>query len=110
MKVVGDEISNLEGVDKRVEELKGHLLNRNYNLRIINKARERIALVSRQEALKRVNRVKEDRKCFITEYHPSLPPMATVLRKHWSVMRDRDKRMREVFHSLAWLHTRRDSH
>ena len=89
--------------EKRVEELKAHLLSRNYNLGVINKAKERIKHVSRQEALKRVDKIKEDRKCFITEYHPSLPPMGRVLKKHWSVMIDRDRRMREVFpqHSMV---------
>ena len=89
--------------EKRVDELKIHLLNRHYNLGVINKARERIALVTRQDALKRVDHQKEDRKCFITEYHPSLPPMGKVLKKHWSVMVDRDRRMQEVFpqHSMV---------
>ena len=89
--------------ETRVEELKRHLLNRHYNLGVINKAKERISLVSRQEALKRVDRPKEDRKLFITEYHPSLPPMGQVLKKHWSVMVDRDRRLRDVFpqHSMV---------
>ena len=83
--------------EKRVEDLKKHLLNRNYNLGVINKAKERIRSVSREEALKKVSREKEKRKCFITEYHPSLPPMGQVLKKHWSVMVERDRRLKDVF-------------
>ena len=54
-------------------------------------------MISRYEALKRIHREVENQRCFVTEYHPSLPPMAKLLRKHWSVMVERDGRLAEVF-------------
>ena len=54
-------------------------------------------MVPRVEALKRVERQPTKRKCFVTEYHPSLPSMAKILRKHWSVMVERDGRLKECF-------------
>ena len=47
--------------------------------------------------MERVTREDDRRRCFVTEYHPSLPPMSSVLRKHWSVMTDRDGRLKRVF-------------
>ena len=89
--------SQEEGFDRRIEELKGHLLNRGYNHHIIKSAKAKIDLVTREEALKRVVREPNKRKCFVTEYHPSLPSMGKILRKHWAVMVERDGRLRECF-------------
>ena len=33
----------------------------------------------------------------MTEYHPSLPQMGGILRKHWLVMVQRDERLRQCF-------------
>ena len=64
---------------------------------ILEKARERIKQVSREKALERVERAKIQRQCFVTEYHPSLPEMGRIIRKHWSVMIERDGRLKECF-------------
>ena len=91
--------------------MKTHLLSRGYNLGIINKARERISGISRQEALKRVEKetTKQGTRCFVTEYHPSLPSMGPLLRKHWSVMVERDTRLKEIFPKPSMVAYRRGS-
>ena len=89
--------STEELFDFRMDQLKNHLLSRGYNMGILEKARERIGQVSREKALERVEREKIQRQCFVTEYHPSLPEMGRIIRKHWSVMIERDGRLKECF-------------
>ena len=98
-----------EDFERGLELLKTHLLSRGYNLEIILKAKERIALISREDALKRVHREKEQQRCFVTEYHPSLPPLSRLLRKHWSVMVERDARLGQVFPKPSRVAYRRGS-
>ena len=66
-------------------------------------------MISREDALKRVQREKEQQRCFVTEYHPSLPPMSKLLRKHWSVMVERDARLGQVFPKPSRVAYRRGS-
>ena len=89
--------STEELFDFRMDQLKNHLLSRGYNMGILEKARERIKQVSREKALERVELAKIQRQCFVTEYHPSLPEMGRIIRKHWSVMIERDGRLKECF-------------
>ena len=89
--------STPELFEMRMGHLKNHLLSRGYSLSILNKAADKIRQISRLDALKRVEQEKTRRKCFVTEYHPSLPPMGKILHKHWSVMVERDGRLKECF-------------
>ena len=77
-----------ESREKRFEELKGMLLERDYPIKIINMAIERARKIPRKEALKKVERNKNeaDRIVFVVLYDPRLPSIPAIVNRHWRVM------------------------
>ena len=67
--------SRIEDRDKRLEELKVMLLEREYKLNVINAAIRKAKEIPRQEALNKVVRDKEDerRPVMVVTYDPRLP-------------------------------------
>lgn len=90
--------SEMETRDKRLAELKTMLLSRNYKAKIIDSAIERAKAIPRQKALERVEKVKNTSKrpVLSVEYHPALPALSSILKKHWRVM-VQDPYLKEVF-------------
>ena len=90
--------SEEETRDKRLEELKTMLLSRDYKTRLIDNAIERAKAVPRSRALERVKRQnqKTRRPVLSVEYHPALPALSSILKKHWRVM-SQDPYLKEVF-------------
>ena len=48
-------------------------------------------------ALEKVDIEKEQKTPLITTYHPSLPSISNIVRKHWGVMTNEDPRLRRIF-------------
>ena len=82
---------------KRLEELKQDLISRNYHPKIINEAFEKIKKIDRKKALEKVEKVKDQKTPFVTKFHPSLPSISKIVRKHWQVMVDDDPRLERIF-------------
>ena len=91
--------SRVEDRDLRLEELKVMLLNRDYNVSIVNNAIRKAKEVPRQEALKRVIKEKEEvrRPVMVVTYDPRLPSVSSIVNKHWRAMCREDPYLREVF-------------
>ena len=82
---------------KRLEELRQNLLSRQYPAKIIHQAFEKVKKITREEALKRVEKKTTEREVFALTYHPALPSAAQLVRQHWQVMVDQCPSMRRCF-------------
>ena len=78
-------------------ELKKDLLSRDYSPRIVDQAFEKARKIPRSEAIKRVEKVKNEREILAVEYHPLLPSVSKTVRKHWDVMTSQIKLSRGLF-------------
>lgn len=83
--------------DMRLAELRSFLMHRNYNGNLVDTNIEKARLISRPEALKRVERVKTpDRVVLSILYNPRLPSISQIINKHWRTM-TLDPWMKEVY-------------
>ena len=91
--------SREEDRDRRLEELKTMLLDRDYKLGIVNAAIRKAKAIPRLEALKKVVRSKEEarRPVMVVTYDPRLPAIPALVTKHWRAMCREDPYLREVF-------------
>ena len=83
--------------EKRLEELRQDLLSRNYHPKIIQDAFDRIKLIERKEALKKVVKTKSVDTIFTITYHPALSSITSIVKKHHKVMSDEDPILRRCF-------------
>ena len=84
--------------DKRYEELKNMLLDRNYPRRMIESAIKCARNVPRSEAIKNVVRDTTTRRpVFVATWDPRLPSLSPILNKHWRTMVMMDPYLKEVF-------------
>ena len=89
--------SNGDQFELRLAKLEQDLLNRNYHYKIIEEAFNKIRLVSRETALQKVIREKNEREVLALEYHPALPSVTSLVKKHWQVMVDNNQSLKECF-------------
>ena len=73
---------------KRIEEMRQDLLSCDYHPKILESAFKRILKVERSEALQKVEKTSEKdiNSPFVITYHPKLPSITNITRKHWNVM------------------------
>ena len=76
--------------------MKKLLMEREYRERCIDDAIGRVLKISRREALKKVEKRKNERPVFVVTYNPSLPSVSNILNKHWRVMSN-DPYLKKVF-------------
>jgi hypothetical protein len=81
----------------RLEQLRQNLLSRSYPPKIIDDAFKRVIKIDRLEAIKRVTKTKEDTTVLVTTYHPLMPSVSNIIKKHWKVMVDNSPEMNNVF-------------
>jgi hypothetical protein len=62
------------------------LLSRKYNKNVIKAALEKAKNKDRKEALKRVEKKKNERVFFALTYHPQLPSITKIIKTHWKTM------------------------
>ena len=85
--------------EQRLEELRQDLFSRGYKPKIVNDAFERVKTVPREKALEKVVSKENTREVFATTFHPALPPLTTLIRKHHAVMTQEDPDMKDCFPS-----------
>ena len=78
--------SRKEDLESRFEELKAMLLSREYNKNIVEAAIVKASKIDRQDALKRVTKVKKDKPVLAITYNPMLPSLTQIVTKHWRSM------------------------
>ena len=61
-------------------------MSRQYNTNIINSAIQRALNITRHDALKKVEKSKNERVTFAITYHLQLPSISSILNKHWKTM------------------------
>ena len=87
--------------EQRLEELKTRLMERKYSKKMIDKELARARETTREEALRRVEKKKEEttrRHKFITVYDPrSSKHVADTLRKNFLAMVETDELCRKIF-------------
>ena len=89
--------SDTKSFKQRLEELRQDLLSRCYKPRVIDDAFKRVAQIERSEALKRVSKTNEENTVLVTTFHPLMPPVSRIVRKHWKVMTDESPRLKRCF-------------
>ncbi len=72
------------------------LLSRNYNKNIVKAAIEKATNLNRTDIIKKVDKTKTDRVVLALTYHPKLPSVSNIIRKHWQTL-SRDQRAKEMF-------------
>ena len=84
---------------KRIEEMRQHLLSRTYHPKNLESAFKRILKVERSEALQKVEKTseKDTNSPFVITYHPKLPSITNITRKHWNVMCDDSPKLKKCF-------------
>lgn len=88
--------SDHQNLLQRLNELKKMLISRQYNENIINSAIQRALSITRQDALKKVVKLKNERVTLAITYHPKLPSVSSIIHKHWKTM-TKDPKMTLIF-------------
>ena len=91
----------------RLEELRQNLLSRSYNPKIIQNAFDKILLLERNEALKKTHKINENNTVITTNFHPALPSISGIIKKHWSVMTDDYPELKKCFNKPSVVAYRR---
>ena len=90
-------VSDPATLDKRLAELKGLLLSREYRPRVIDAAIEKARAIPRHTALKKVVKTKNSKRVvFAITYDPRLPSISKIFRKHHAVLKE-DPAMATIF-------------
>ena len=93
LRICSDQKTFLE----RLGELRQDLLSRQYPAKIIHEAFERVKQIPRSVALQKVEKKQSDREPLVLTYHPCLPSVTQVVRKHFGVMTEQCPRLRRCF-------------
>ena len=84
--------------DKRLNELRDLLCEKNYSLSVINSAILRAKKISRSQALCNVAPSKSNvRPLYVITYDPRLPNIQSIVNKHWRSMKTVDPYLAIVF-------------
>ena len=100
--------SSQERFEFWLDKLKKDLIARNYKPKIIQDAFVRIRGITREQALMRVEKKGNERKPPpVVTYHPSLPPVAKLVRKFWGVMTKENPGLKKIFKAPSVVAYRR---
>ncbi len=91
---------------KRTNELLQYLTNRGYKRKHVRNEIRKASNVTRQDSLENKHRSKNTRTPFVVTYHPGLPQLATVLKRHQHILDNSDK-CKEAFPQPPMLCHRR---
>ena len=84
--------------DKRLNELRDLLCERNYSLSVINSAILRAKKISRIQALCNVAPSNSNlRPVYVITYDPRLPNIQSIVNKHWRSMKTVDPYLATIF-------------
>jgi peptide-methionine (R)-S-oxide reductase len=83
-------------LERRLSELKDMLKSRKYNTNIINAAITKAKNLERKEVLKKVEKHKNERVVLALTYHPKLPSISSIIKKHYRTM-IKDQTTKKIF-------------
>ena len=91
--------SNVENRNKRLEELKQMLLEREYDESVVETAINRAKKIPREKALqpKTDKKEAEKRPVYVSTYDPRLPNIPNILNKHWRAQSFVDRNFKKNF-------------
>lgn len=69
-----------------LENLRRDLLSRKYSPNIIQSAFFKVQNLERENVLQKVEKKQVDRIPLVIPYHPGLPNISSILRKHWKIL------------------------
>jgi hypothetical protein len=88
--------SDANDLKKRFIELEQMLLTRNSNKNVIKAAIEKASNLNRLEIIKKVDKAKTNRVVLALTYHPKLPSVSNIIKKHWRTL-SKDPIAKEMF-------------
>ena len=85
--------------DKRLQELKEMLIDREYRPGMIDAAIQKARAVPRALAIRQVAKAPQSsmRPVFVVSFDPRLPDLSNITQKHWRSMNNMDPYLAEVF-------------
>ena len=91
--------SNVENRNKRCEELKQMLMEREYDEAVVDSAINRAKKISREKALepKIQKSESEKRPVYVSTYDPRLPNISNIINKHWRAQSFVDNNFKKNF-------------
>jgi hypothetical protein len=72
------------------------LISRKYNKNIVKDSIERASKLERAEIINKVVKTPSDRVVLAVTYHPKLPSISNIIKKHWRTL-TRDQKAKEMF-------------
>jgi hypothetical protein len=91
-----------------LDKLKADLLSRGYKKNYIKKAFEKVILIDRKSALKKVEKKSQTRTVLSLQYDPRLPNISIILKNFWKAM-TKNPRLKEIFPSppmITWTRSK----
>ena len=82
---------------KNLNDLNSDLRKRGYTQRYLDLAFERVIALERTETLKKVHKLPNQESVLALTYHPSLPQITKITKKHCQVMVDSDVHLKNCF-------------
>ena len=73
-----------------LEKLRADLLSRHYSPASIESAFGKVLQLNRKDCLNKVNKKHNNRIPLVLPYHRSLPKVSSILRKHWTILKDKE--------------------
>ena len=89
--------SDKDDLKIRLNDLKKDLMSRDYHYKIIDEAFHKLKNLDRKKAIEKVETKNEQKTPLVTKFHPNLPGISKIIRKHWEVMVKEDSRMARIF-------------
>ena len=99
--------SSDEKFELRLSELKSDLVSRQYHEKIIDEAFKKVRQISREKALQKVVKSENSREILSITFHPSLPSIQKIVKKHWEVMVDSNQNLKRCFSAPPMIAYRR---
>ena len=73
------------------------MISRRYHTKVIDEAFHKLKKISRDKALEKVHKEKDQETPLVTKFHPNLPSLSKILKKRWQVMTSEDPRLKRIF-------------
>ena len=93
--------------EERLGQLKLDLMSRKYPVKVIDEAFNRVRSKSRKQALQKVTKIENGGQFLALTYHPALPGMSGIIRKHWGVMTGLSNELQRCFPKPSMVSYRR---
>ncbi len=96
--------SNEANFEHNLNVLKNKLIGRQYKEAHVDAAFQKAKALTREETLKKTPRNSKKELVLSLKYHPGLPNISPIVRKHWKVL-THDPDFKRIFQILLWFPT-----